>query len=245
MNTDIEFAQGLDGEVDPLYAGYDNTPPAERQQREDALPRGTYFVELQAGKASFGKEPDPILGKPIPRARLGAVVLEGPEGTVGRVGFGAIAVYPSGLTYEKDDSGKRIPRKSTQAEYDERMHGKGKKAGHIAVLRRVAEVLGLVYGLPSRPHTEETVTEWAKQFAGKRVVLDVSYMPGNDDFDASNLFIWGSVASPDEQVKNEKGEVLGTALEVARKKIEKANKRAEAKAGTRRSAEQFGALGGI
>ena len=213
-----------EADFDPMYSGYEAAEPADRAEREDALPRGIYFVEFQAGKARFSKDADARLGRPIPGIRLGAKVLEGPEGTVGRVGFGSLNVYPSSTKYEKGDGGKRSTSTKSDKEYQDDLQK------HLGVLKRVASVLGLVRGLPAKPHTEDTLNEFGKQFAGKRAVLDISQLPGNEQFDASNLFIWASVARPDEQVKDKAtGKVKGTALEEARKAIAKANQKAATK----------------
>lgn len=237
MNDDLGFAKGNganDAGYDPLYSGFDDVEAAERQEREDALPRGIYLVEFQAGKASFSKDADPRLGRPAPGIRLGAKVIEGVDGTAGRVGFGSLKIYPNPNKYGKSADGKRTASPMNDAEY-------GKALGeHAAMLKRVAQELGLVRGLPAKPHTEETLTEFGLQFAGKRAVIDISQLPGNEEFDASNLFIWKSIANPDSPVKDKKsGAVVGTALEVARKAIARANAKAAAKKGLT-AAESFG-----
>ncbi len=234
MSEDTNFAK--DPELDLLYTGFEDEEPAERQEQEDALPRGTYLVELSGGKASFSREADVRLGRPMPGVRMSAKVIEGQEGTVGRVGFGNLKIYPAGDKFQKAVGGQKQPRLArTDEEY-----AKDVKT-HKRVLRRVQTELNLVYGLPGQPHTEATLTEWGAQFAGKQAVLEITQMPGNDEFDASNFFLWATIAAPGTEVLDKKtGAVVGTALDEAKKKITKQNKRVEAKKSMGKTAAQFG-----
>ena len=217
--SDTDFAQGAEqGGFDPMAQAFAEGKPMERQERETAVPKGTYVVEFKGGKGAHQGDEN------IPVVRISAQVEEGVEGTEGRMVFAPLKLRPSRFKFVKTESGNRQPVPMDDDEYREAC-----KTLADTILR-VQKVLGLLGSAPTGTNaTDEALTEYASQFAGKKAVIDVSYLPARDDFDASNYFVWGSIAALDEPVYHkdgkEKGKVRGSALDVAREEIKKAAER--------------------
>lgn len=233
---DTDFANGAgaggDG-FDPMADAFATSKPAERKVQQDAVPRGTYIVEFKGGKGALQGD------ESIPVARIQATILNGVEGTVGKTIFAPIKRQPNRIVYKKSSEGNKEQAFLNDEDY--------KKACqvHAGVLARVGQVLGLMNPKPGA--SEDAMTEYASQFKGK-AVIDVSYLPARDDYQASNFFQWDSIASLTERVLNEKGEDQGSAEEVALKAIESANKRALKRAekkGTKASGFVGGGPGGF
>jgi hypothetical protein len=207
-------------DFDPMDNAFAQGKPAEREVREDALPRSDhYVVEFQGGKGGF--QGDEV----IPNARMSAKVLHGPEGTGDKVIFGTLKFQPSRFAWDKEQNQTPLPAEK-YAEVCQKLADT-----HL----RIGKVLGLTNSRPVKPYTEESLSEFAQQFAGKKAVIAVSYLAARGDYGASNLFIWGSIAALDERVigktGKDKGKDLGSALEVALDGLKKEAARATAKAG--------------
>lgn len=220
--TDTAFAGGpqAGSTFDPIYDNYQAAPLQDAQDQEDALPRGYYLVQFDGGKGSFTKDEN------IPQVRLGAEVILGIEGTVGRKVFGSIKYGVSKFDYQNNEQGVRVKVQLTNEKWQE----KGK--AEVVDLKRVATVLGFLQPLPNRPHTAESLSQFAGQFAGKRAVLFIGSLPGRDDFGPSNFFKWDSIRAVNEEVRDKTGAIVAkTATEFCQKKIEMAATRARNKAG--------------
>lgn len=215
--NDTAFAGGAGAspEYDPIYDGFQEAKIPDAKETEESLPKGLYLVEFEGGKGSLAGD------EKLPQIRLGATIIEGQEGTVGRKAFGNLKFATSKFGWQKNEQGVRMKFALSQEKWLE----EGKEDQET--LKRVATVLGLLQPLPNRPHTVESLTTHGSQFGGKRAVIEIGVMRGNDDFGPSNFFLWGSIRALDEVVKTKAGEVVGSALEYVRKKIAMAKSKAD------------------
>lgn len=219
--NDTAFAGNGGDHFDPIYDQFNaGAPVPEAKDPEEALPKGVYVVEFQGFKGQFQGD------EKIPAVRGSATVIEGVEGTKGRSAFGTLKFGTSAFKYEKPPEGGekvKVPRSQ-----EERVKAGAEEAN---ILHRVGHVLGLLKPLPDRPHTQENLDAFGVQLAGKRAVIRISLLPGRGEYGPSNLFLWESIRTLDEQVKDKKGVVLGKALDWAKKEIAKADAAASKKAG--------------
>lgn len=229
-NQDTAFAGGNGGATfDPIYDAYQAAPIPDATETEDALPRGIYLVEFEGGKGSFTKEEN------LPQIRVGAKVVQGLDGTVGRKAFGNLKYATSRFGFKPNEQGVKHKVELTR----EQWLAEGKE--DVETLKRVATVLGLLQPLPSRSTTNpqtglpmstvEDLGAFGVQFAGKRAVVEIGVMPGRDDYGPSNFFLWGTIRALDEIVRTKQGEIVGTAVEYLGKKLAAAAAKAAKKAG--------------
>lgn len=219
--NDTAFAGSGNGADDPIYrAVLGGTPVPEAKDPDEALPKGIYVVEFSALKGQFQGD------EKLPAVRGSATVIHGVHGTEGRTAFASARYAASKFKWVKPPEGGdkvKVPR--TQEEFQ------AAGAEEAGPLIRLASVLGFLKVLPDKPHTQESLDAFGLQFAGKRAVIRISYLPGRGEYGASNLFLWESIRTLDETVKDKKGVVQGKALDWALREIAKADEAAKKKAG--------------
>lgn len=220
---DLSFMeQGGQDAYDALYQGYESAPEADRVVGNEPIRSFThYVVEFGIGKGSLSKE------KGTPQIRGAARVVEGPAGTVGENFFWNRYLSVNPFKTEKDGSQREL----SKDEYTKKI------ADFQEVQKRIEKRLGFGLGMPRRPVTNETnLDEYGKQFEGKRVVVEVRLEKAKGEYDARNSIQWQSIAGLEDVVSDKQtGARLGTALEMARKEIEKADKKGAGAKGGRAS----------
>lgn len=215
VNTDaVAGGNGKDEGQDAMYQAFLNAKPAEAKFDDEPVPPGTYLVEFKGGKGSFGS---PKAEEKIPQVRLPFTVIEGQDGTVGLNGFSNLKLDESAFEYV-EKGGERVRTPLTKDQQN------ANRAELAARLQRVAAELQLQVPFPARPYTDETLTEYGKQFAGRKAVVIVGILPGRDGGEARNWIKWQSICSLSTRVVIA-GRDLGTAVEYVRAKIKAANVR--------------------
>lgn len=209
MNTDTSFADNTQqSSVDPAYAeviaGIDDTPEPNREVGYEPVPRfPMYHVRFEGASSGFTKNKGSAFTRPT------AVILAGPEGTVGRLVSDDIYFSVSDTTRDKKTG---VERPKTEAERIAAIDETRK------TLKRIAVQLDLDRTVPSSL-TEDGLRLYAAGFSGKEAIVAIRVDKGNAQFPPKNRIVWRSLASPHGPAA--KGD--GTALEEAIAAIEKFN----------------------
>lgn len=237
MSNDTAFAteahdngSGQDAAFDDLYDGLDQAPEADLKLSNEPVPSfAHYVVEARKAKGGFTSEAN------IPQIRIPAVVLEGPEGTVGESVF--LVRYlsvPKQKTVKQGDQRVKVAR--TPEEYQ------AAKEEFQQLQQRIAKQLGFAQVMPARPMTEQTLDTYASQFEGKKFVIEIRLEKEQGPYPARNSAQWQSIRALDYQVIDKRTKkARGSAHDVAREEIKRAAERASQGKGRSTSAAQAAA----
>lgn len=199
MNNDTAFAS--DSEVDPTYDtgifGSDlaGVAEAERQVGSVPIPRFEKYLLTAVAGEGVASENGPSY------ARLRLKVVKGPQGTENREFFSNVFFHINPMKTNKD--GSKRARTS-----EELVKAKRELSESV---KRLARVLGLSRVTPTDASVE-AITAWAVQAveAAKVFVGEVRIEKGDPEkgYSPRNSLAWRSIASLDDPVKDDKGNVV-------------------------------------
>ncbi len=205
---------------------------AERQLGQEPLPRfDRYVLKSEGGKGGVTQ----TAGAPV--ASCGIRVLEGPEGTVGRVFFADL--YPKVNKLKTiTEGGVKRQEPRTPEEYQKACDEQN------MTLKKIARVFGFIKPFPVS-FDADAMQDYAIQFGGENgdgvtFVGAISIRKATAEWDARNFLPWRSIALPTDPAKDKKGNVVvgKTALDDAREEIVKYDQK-QAKKGAGRTAGSF------
>lgn len=198
--------------VDPAYlevlTGIENEPLPERQVGYEPVPRFDHFhVRFTGASPGFFPSGDSYL-------RVTAEILNGPQGTVGRIVSDDVRFTPGDITFERDPDTKELTQRPMTSEERATAVGEVRKT-----LRYIAGALGFTQIAPASL-TEADIARYGVQFVGKEAILALRIKQARGNRDASNKFVFLSIAAPSGPAKSNG---FPNALAEAQAKIEKAN----------------------
>jgi hypothetical protein len=220
MTSDTDFATDTqDSVVDPAYdiTNIDDTPEPDRAVGYEPVPRfDMYHVRFEGASSGFSKN------KNTPFVRPTALVLAGPEGTVGRLINDDIYFSVSKTVRDKETQEER-PR--TEDEFRAAVDESRK------TLKRIAVRLKLDRPVPPSI-TADGLKLYAAGFSGREAIVAIRVDKARGDFPARNRIVWRSIAAPTDEPSKPESK-FGSALEEAQAAIEKFNAKQKTAAGSK------------
>ena len=190
--NDFDFATGGDSQVDPAYmellgTGLDDVDEPDREVGYDPVPRfDMYHVKFQGAGSGFSKD------KGTPYVRPTAVVVNGPQGTVGRIISDDIYLRVSDTIREKDKTTGEVTERPRTPDEREKAVDEIRKT-----LKRIAVRLKLDRPVPPSL-SEEGLKAYAVGFTDKEAILAIRVEKARGDYPARNRIIWRSIAAPND-----------------------------------------------